>query len=52
MDFSILNETTILTAAHCVYQDTKDLTIVAGEWKLYKDDGTEQERDVHHVKVD
>jgi trypsin len=42
---SILNENTILTAAHCLYGYEDDpYEIVAGEWSLTGNDGTEQRR--------
>jgi len=46
---SIVDEEYVLTAAHCVTGGPSSLTVVAGEYKLSSDDGTEQERDIAEV---
>jgi trypsin len=49
---SILNENTIITAAHCceIFSSADEATIVAGQHNLYEDSGDEQTRQVKEIR--
>jgi len=48
---SVISEEHVLTAAHCVTGGPSSIKIVAGQYKLDSDDGTEQESDVEEVII-
>jgi len=48
---SVIGESHVLTAAHCVTGSPSSIKLVAGQYKLSEDDGTEQERDVEEIII-
>jgi len=49
---SIISDQWALTAAHCVEGEAlESMTLVAGQWKLEENDGTEQEKELEEVHI-